>query len=134
MVSTVVIIITILVASSHLSSNHFVWFLYNNETGLVVDPDTGRDTGGQKLYICCIGLLMCLFSFSGYEGGAHMAEETTNASVSAPRGIVMTCIANALTGFTYILGLLYASGCMDIDCIDNVIIGGNSANPTVNIF
>jgi amino acid transporter len=54
---------------------------------------------------------MCLFSFSGYEGGAHMAEETTEATKSAPKGIIMTCVATALTGFTYLLGLLYASGC-----------------------
>jgi amino acid transporter len=111
MVSTIVIIASILIASNHLASNDFVWFAYHNDTGLNVDPDTLRDTPSQRFYICCIGLLMCLFSFSGYEGGAHMAEETTNASISAPRGIILTCIANALTGFTYILGLLYASGC-----------------------
>jgi amino acid transporter len=55
-----------------------------------------------------MGLLMSLYSFSGYEGGAHMAEETTNASASAPKGIVYTCICAALVGFAYILGLLYA--------------------------
>jgi len=51
---------------------------------------------------------MCLFSFSGYEGGAHMAEETKNAAESAPRGIVLTCIATTFTGLVYITGLLYA--------------------------
>lgn len=51
---------------------------------------------------------MCLFAFSGYEGGAHMAEETVNATISAPKGIIYTCIASALTGFFYIVGLLYA--------------------------
>jgi len=51
---------------------------------------------------------MCLFSFSGYEGGAHMAEETKNASSSAPWGIVYTCLASAFTGIIYITGLLYS--------------------------
>lgn len=51
--------------SPHLSTSKFVWTHYNNETGMPV-----------TLYVCCIGLLMSLFSFSGYEGGAHMAEET----------------------------------------------------------
>lgn len=60
---------------------------------------------------------MSLFSFSGYEAGAHMAEETTNASKSAPYGILFTCIATALTGFTYILGLLYT--CQNVDLILN---------------
>ena len=103
MVSTVVIIAAILISSQQLATSSFVWTTYNNETGL--------DTPNSTLYICCIGLLSCLFSFAGYEGGAHMAEETTNASSSAPRGIIMTCVATALTGFTFLLGLLYASGC-----------------------
>jgi amino acid transporter len=56
-----------------------------------------------------IGLLSCLFAFSGYEGAAHMSEETTNATLSAPKGIIWTCIATAITGFVYLLGLLYAA-------------------------
>lgn len=55
-----------------------------------------------------IGLLMALFSFSGYEAGAHMAEETTKASESAPRGILYTCLLTAATGLVYIVGILYA--------------------------
>jgi len=100
----------ILVASPRLSSSEFVWTKFNNSTGM---PNVG--------YVCCIGLLMCLFSFSGYEGGAHMAEETRNASSSAPKGIVYTCIASAVTGIIYITGLLYA-------CQDQVgsIISGDS--------
>jgi amino acid transporter len=95
--STVVIIASILIASPRLSSSRFVFTEYNNETGM---PNAA--------YVSCIGLLMCLFSFSGYEGGAHMAEETKNAAASAPRGLVLTCIATACTGFIYICGLLYA--------------------------
>lgn len=96
-VSTIVIIITLLVASPKLSSSEFVWTEYNNETGM---PNV--------FYVSCLGLLMCLFSSSGYEGGAHMAEETKNASSSAPKGIVLTCLASALTGLCYLIGLLYA--------------------------
>ena len=110
MASTVVIITSILGAATQLASRDFVWYSYNNETGLS-DPNTGLDTPSQKFYICCIGLLTALFGFCGYEGGAHMAEETTDASKSAPKGIIMTCIATAIFGFTYLLGLLYASGC-----------------------
>ena len=95
--STVVIIASILIASPYLSSSSFVFTQYNNETGMP-----------NSLYVSCIGLLMCLFSFSGYEGGAHMAEETKNAAASAPRGLVLTCLVTAGTGFVYIVGLLYA--------------------------
>ena len=34
------------------------------------------------LYVSCVGLLMCLFSFSGYEGGAHMAEKQQHRLIS----------------------------------------------------
>jgi amino acid transporter len=71
-------------------------------------------------YVCLIGLLMSLFSFSGYEAGAHMSEETTKATSSAPKGIIYTCIATALTGFAYILALLYVS--VDVD----TVLNGNS--------
>jgi len=62
----------------------------------------------NAFYVSCIGLLLCLFSFAGYEGGAHMAEETKNASSSAPKGIILTCIVTGITGLVYIAGLLYA--------------------------
>lgn len=97
-----------MIASPKLSSSEFVFTSWNNETGM---PNT--------FYVSCIGLLMCLFSFSGYEGGAHMAEETKNASKSAPMGIVYTCLASAFTGIVYIVGLLYA--CQNM--IDPVING-----------
>ena len=73
------------------------------------------------IYVALVGLLMSLFSLSGYEGGAHMAEETTNASISAPKGIILTCIATATTGLTHILGLLYASQSVDL------VLGGASS-------
>lgn len=95
--STVIIIVTLLVASPELSTSEFVWTRYNNQTGM---PNV--------FYVCSLGLLMCLFSSSGYEGGAHMAEETKNASSSAPKGIVLTTIATAITGLIYLIGLLYA--------------------------
>ena len=61
---------------------------------------------------------MALFSFSGYEAGAHMAEETTNASKSAPLGILYTCFLCSAIGFTYLVGILFAiQG--DIDKVNN---------------
>jgi amino acid transporter len=107
-----------MLASPALSSSEFVWTKFNNETNI---PSTA--------YVACIGLLMCLFSFAGYEGGAHMAEETKNASASAPRGIILTCIVTGVTGLLYITGLLYA--CQDkID----IYFQGESDYPVVNLF
>ena len=97
LLSTVIITGSLMLASPSLSTSEFVWTRFNNETNI---PST--------VYVSCIGLLMCLFSFAGYEGGAHMAEETKNASKSAPRGIILTCLVTGVTGLLYIGGLLYA--------------------------
>ena len=117
--STVIIIICILIASPHLSSAGFVFGHYNNDTGMP-----------NALYVSCIGLLMSLFSFSGYEGGAHMAEETHNAAASAPRGLVYTCLATAATGFLYISGLLFA--CQNT--VKEGVFYGESDYAVVNVY
>ena len=99
MMSTIAVVIAILSASHHFSSNDFVWNTFVDNTGL---------GGTNTWYIYLIGLLNACYGFSGYEAGGHMAEETKNASITAPRGILFTCVASALTGFTFILGLLYS--------------------------
>ena len=58
-----------------------------------------------------------------------MAEETTKSRRSAPFSIVWTCVATALTGFCYTLGLLYA---MNGDIND--VMNGNNNQPIVNVF
>ena len=78
----------------------WVWKQPYNGTGI---PDANFG------YVMLLGLLNALFAFSGYEAGAHMAEETSNSSVSAPWGVVLTCAAVASCGFVYIVGLLYAT-------------------------
>ena len=78
------------------------WVWNTEYTGVGV-PDSAYG------YIYFIGLLSALFAFSGYEAGAHLAEETQNASVSAPWGIIATCCSVAATGFIYIVGMLYAT-------------------------
>lgn len=79
-------------------------------------------------------MLMSLFSQSGYEGGAHMAEETTNPSKAAPRSIIFTCLSTSLAGFFYLVSLLYASGCTSVDCIDDRLTAGTYDSPVLNIF
>jgi amino acid transporter len=101
-VTTVGISIAIFIGGSQntggLNSSSFVWFTYHNETGYQ----------NAEPYVLLLGLLMSLFSFSGYEAGAHVAEETKGATLSAPRGIVRTCLTVAAVGFIYILALLYS--------------------------
>ena len=55
-----------------------------------------------------IGLLNACYGFSGYEAGGHLAEETTNASEAAPKGILFAIFSSSIVGLLFILGLLYS--------------------------
>ncbi|UJR16304.1 hypothetical protein I4U23_003210 [Adineta vaga] len=73
-----------------------------------VFTSTYNGTGFSFAYVCCISILSTLFSFSGYEAGAHLAEETRGAGRAAPKGIVGTCVCSAIVGVIYLLALLFA--------------------------
>jgi amino acid transporter len=74
-VTTLAIVISLVAYPTERNTDEFVWFHVINETGF---PD--KNIG----YVFLLGLLSATFSFSGYEAGAHMAEETTNASKVTP--------------------------------------------------
>jgi amino acid transporter len=46
-----------------------------------------------------MGLLMAQYTYTGYDASAHIAEETKNASVAAPRGIVTSVLVSVIGGF-----------------------------------
>jgi amino acid transporter len=79
------------------SSNKFVWTEYYNTTGY-----------DNTSYVLIIGLLTTLYGMSGYEAASQVSEETQNAQVSAPKGIVNGVIAAIITGGVFFVGLLYA--------------------------
>jgi amino acid transporter len=66
---------------------------------------------------------------SGYEAGSQTSEETTNAQVSAPKGIVNGVIAAILIGFAFFLGLLYSMN-------NNIeaVLNGVTSQPVINCF
>lgn len=99
----------ILAAAPERSSSEFVWFSYYNTTGM---PNVG--------YVCLIGMLTSLYGMSGYESASQMSEETANASVAAPKGMVNGVIAAIFTGFAFMLGLLYAMGGRIEDTVNGI--------------
>jgi amino acid transporter len=109
----VVIIVCVSVQASNAAvtqSASFVFTEFVNETGF-------ESVG----YVCLLGLLTSLFTFSGYEAGAHMAEETKGASTAAPSGIVKTCVTVALAGLAVILGMLF-----NTDSVENALGSTNA--------
>jgi amino acid transporter len=94
---TFVISGTVLVMAPSLQPTSFVFFDYENDTGF-----------SSPSYVCLISLLVPLFSFCGYEASSLVAEETKNASIAAPFGIISSVIASAIGGFVFLVPLLYA--------------------------
>ena len=100
--TTVAIVATVLAKAGQngdFEPSPFVWENWRNRTGL------GDDNSG---YVLLVGLAASLYSFSGYEAGAHMAEETRNASRSSALGLVATVVTSAVVGLLYILGCIYS--------------------------
>jgi len=98
--SSIIMVIVVLAGTplAERATGEWVFTYFNNETGWEVNG-----------YVVVIGLLNTLFSFSGYEAGGHIAEETMGARVAAPRGILGCCLVAAVLGFIYIVGLLFAT-------------------------
>ncbi|MGI5404299.1 amino acid permease [Streptomyces sp. CA-135486] len=84
------------VPSSH-QSPEFVFTEFVNGTGW-----------DSPIYVAAIGLLLAQYTFSGYDASAHLSEETSNASVSASRGIVRSIWVSWIAGFALLAGLTFA--------------------------
>jgi amino acid transporter len=54
-----------------------------------------------------IGLLMAQYTFTGYDASAHMSEETHNAEIAAPRGIVSSIGISLIAGWILILAITF---------------------------
>jgi amino acid permease (GABA permease) len=70
---------------------------FHNETGWTFLP-----------YVFLMGLLMAQYTYTGYDASAHVAEETRNASRSAPRGLVLSVLISVIGGFVLLYSITAA--------------------------
>jgi amino acid permease (GABA permease) len=94
----VVVIVGILffVPSNHQSAS-FVFTKFVNNTGF-----------GIPFYVFLIGLLLAQYTFTGYDASAHMTEETHNAAIAGPRGIVWSIVVSLFAGWLLLIGVTSA--------------------------
>jgi amino acid transporter len=70
---------------------------------------TANATGFSRFwYVALIGLLLGGYTFCGFDASAHLSEETQDAALSAPRGIVRSIAVSLVAGLVLLLGLLFA--------------------------
>jgi amino acid permease (GABA permease) len=88
-----------------------------------------NNTGWQSaLYVSLIGLLLAQYTLTGFDASAHMTEETRDASVAGPRGIVMSIVVSVAAGWVLLIGLTFA-----IQSYDSAT-GTATAVPPAQIF
>jgi amino acid permease (GABA permease) len=91
-----VIAIVLFFVPSHHASASFVFTKFENQSTL-----------GVPWFVFMIGLLMAQYTFTGYDASAHMSEETHNADISAPRGIVSSIGISLIAGWILILAITF---------------------------
>jgi amino acid transporter len=94
----VAIIVTVLflVPKSH-NSVSYVFTHFENQTGFSFPL--------AAAYVALTGLLNAQYTFTGYDASAHMTEETNNAAIAGPRGIVWSIIVSLFAGWILLIGV-----------------------------
>jgi amino acid permease (GABA permease) len=88
------IAIVLFFVPSHHASASFIFTKFENKSTL-----------GVPIYVFMLGLLMAQYTFTGYDASAHMSEETHNADLAAPRGIVSSIVVSLIAGWILILAI-----------------------------
>ena len=102
LVGVVVIVGALLILPSHHQSPSFIFTHFVN--------NTGWDFPLAPVYVFLLGLLLAQYTFTGYDASAHMTEETENAAVAGPRGIVMSIVVSLVAGWVLLIGVTSAIG------------------------
>jgi amino acid transporter len=81
---------------------------YSGAAGGDVWPENSN-----MLFIFGLGLLLPVYTITGYDASAHTAEETVNAAVNVPKGIVNSVILSSLFGWAFLIAFVIAIPNMD---------------------
>ncbi|KAK4779475.1 hypothetical protein SAY87_015581 [Trapa incisa] len=99
LLGVVVLMIAIPSVAKHKASAEFVFTHFNTDNGNGID---------SKMYIFVIGLLMSQYTLTGFDASAHMTEETKNADMNGPRGIISSIGISIIFGWGYLVGITFA--------------------------
>lgn len=71
----------------------------------IPNPDTGVS---NPFYLFLLGLLMSQWAMTGYDTSAHIAEETKNAAIAGPVGLIMAIVGSFICGWMFLLSLTFS--------------------------
>ncbi|KAM5545481.1 hypothetical protein V8D89_000519 [Ganoderma adspersum] len=104
-IGTAVVIIAVLAAAPTHQSAKFVFTTFIDNTGA---DGVGWSQRASDAYLVVIGILTAQYSLSGFDGSAHMTEETHNAATAGSIGIIMAIGVSAVLGWLLLLSLLFS--------------------------
>jgi amino acid transporter len=105
--ATLLAIVCLACARSYDLSRLWTFTNYSGAAGANVWP---RVSGG---WIFLLGLLLPIYTITGYDASAHTSEETVQASVSVPRGIISSIIWSGVFGYLFLVAFLLMIPNMD---------------------
>ena len=114
----VIIVILIVVPDRHQSVD-FVFTETINNSGFT---DGSTSSGFFWLYVLPLGFLLTMYTQTGYDASAHVAEETREAEVSVARGLWQSVFWAAVFGWVVLLAITFAA--TNVDAINEA--GGTS--------
>ncbi|MFI5283906.1 MAG: amino acid permease [Candidatus Dormibacterales bacterium] len=113
----IIFVVLFVVPTQHQS----VSFIFTNFVN-----NSGFSFGGAPIYVFLIGLLLAQYTFTGYDASAHMTEETHNAAIAGPRGIVWSIIISLIAGWILLIGVTGA--------IQNYASEASAVTPAAQVF
>ncbi|KAH9981655.1 APC amino acid permease [Russula compacta] len=102
---TTALTVAILAAAPKHQTGKFVFETFIDGTGL---DGVGWSQRASPAYVAVIGILLAQYTLTGFDASAHMTEETHNAAMSGPIGIVISIGVSAILGWFLLLGLLFS--------------------------
>jgi amino acid transporter len=110
----IIVVVLFWAPSSH--SHQSLSFLFGSKGW---DAFAGLSGFSLPFYIFLVGLLNAQYTFTGYDASAHVSEETIDARMAAPKGIVNSILISLIAGFILLAGVSIA-----IPHVFPVMIGG----------
>lgn len=107
--ATAVLVVACLIYAPALDLSRLWTFTnYSGDAGAGVFPQS--DSIGYLFLLC---LLLPVYTITGYDASAHTSEETKNAAVSVPKGIVSAVFWSSIVGWIMVCAITLAIPDMD---------------------
>lgn len=105
--SILIAVVCLAAADSWNLARLFTFKNYSGEAGGSVWPAVSNG------WVFALGLLLPIYTITGYDASAHTSEETLNAARSVPRAMVMSVIWSALFGYLFLASFVLMIPDMD---------------------